>query len=394
MRSIPAIAALFLLALCAGPSLARDDEPSLAGKTLSEWLTMLREDKNPDHRRAALLALERIGPQKSRKIVPAIIVSLREDSEEKVRAAAAVALGRIAGKARADKDDDLRLEPIRDALAAALRTDQSGRVREAAATGLGRLEGDARAVVGTLALALKDTHPGTRTAAADALRRMGKDAREALPELQQVLADKNADRLTRIQAALALGRIGPPDARSAVPVLRDVLADTRAHPELRKAAAETLGQFGPDAVDAVPALAAALSAKDSPLALRRAAAGALDQLGPDAQAALDALVAAVSGSRKDDDKYVRSLSLHAIARIRDFGPKHEMVITALLTAVDDNVIEVRIAAIDALASLGAEGLRDQAKTVAARLTEVSRDSQKVVAEAAQEALKKINKGSP
>src|SRR5271165_5714262 len=74
---------------------AAEDEPMLRHRTLSEWLGMLREDPAPEKRRAALLAVELIGPGKSPKVVPAVIAALRDDSDEKLREAAAAALGRI-----------------------------------------------------------------------------------------------------------------------------------------------------------------------------------------------------------------------------------------------------------------------------------------------------------
>jgi HEAT repeat protein len=74
---------------------------------------------------------------------------------------------------------------------------------------------------------------------------------------------------------------------------------------------------------------------------------------------------------------------------QELGDERKPAIEGILTAMDDNVLEVRIAAIEALGNLGTEGLGDQKKAVAARLTAATRDPQKAVSEAAKVALKKL-----
>ncbi len=85
-RSLMAVLVLALLALVS-PLRAEDDDPSLRGKKLSEWIDLLQNGKNVDERRAGLLAVKLIGPRKSRKVVPALIAAVRENSEVKIRAA-------------------------------------------------------------------------------------------------------------------------------------------------------------------------------------------------------------------------------------------------------------------------------------------------------------------
>jgi len=201
--------------------------------------------------------------------------------------------------------------------------------------------------------------------------------------LQTALKNAKLERLTRIHCAHALGRIGDAEA---VPALKDILADPSNDSELRRACAEALGQMAEKAVEAVPALAAALIAKDSDVGLRRAAAESLDRMGADARSALPALRTAL----KDEDQFVRSLSLHALSHLdRDLGDDRKSVIDGILAAMDDNVLEVRITAIEALGNLGAEGLGDQSKAAVTRLTAATRDPQKAVSEAAKVALKKL-----
>ena len=129
-----------------------------------------------------------------------------------------------------------------------------------------------------------------------------------------------------------------------------------------------------------------LTAKDTDLGLRRACAESLDQMGVDARPALSALRTAL----KDDDQFVRSLSLHAISRMgKELGEDRKAAVLGVLTCMDDNVLEVRVAAIEALGNLGTEGLGDQSRAVILRLTEAKRDPQKAIGAAAEVALKKL-----
>jgi HEAT repeat protein len=387
MKWTLAVPALLVLALHA-PARADDDDPTFQGKKLTEWLQMLQSDAKPERRRVAVFAVEQIGPRRSKKVLPALVMALRDDTEEQVRERAAGALGRIADKVvnSTESSDSFPFDALRDGLSTALRGDKSSRVRETAATSLGRLKGKAVGAVGALAAALKDTNPGTRTAAADSLRRLGPDAQEALPDLQQVLQDKTSDRLTRVQCALAIGRIGAPDALPALPALQAVLGDAKAPAEVRKASAEALAQLGKDAAPAAAALGQALTTPGTDLTIRREAAVALDAIGPDGKAALPALIQAF----KDEDKFVRSHAMHAISRYgKDLGPEGKAAITGLLRGLDDDVLIVRVAAIETLGELGAEGLGADLKAVTDRLTDATRDTQKAVSEAATAALKKI-----
>ncbi|HZV06452.1 MAG TPA: HEAT repeat domain-containing protein [Gemmataceae bacterium] len=375
------MALAFALLLCAVSIRAEEDEPQFRGKKLSEWIEQLQNGKTLRDRKAGLLALQLIGPRKSRKVTQALIAAVRENTEDTIRIGAAHALGEIAAKAR--DEDDIPIEKIRDALAASLRTDKKPNVRRACAKALGEMKGRATLAVDVLAIALKDADAGTRTEAAGALRQLGRNAYDALAELQTALRNAKLERLTRLHCADALGQIGSDEA---VPSLKEVLADNKSDMELRRACAHALGELGQKAANAVPALASALTAKESNVELRRACAEALDGIGSEARPALTALRTAL----KDEDQFVRSLSLHAISQMgQELGDERKLAIDGILTVMDDNVLEVRIAAIQALGNLGAEGLGDQNKAVVARLTAATRDPQKAVSEAAKVALKKL-----
>jgi HEAT repeat protein len=385
LRALPIAIAVLLLAI---PCLRADDEPVLQGKKVSEWVKALQGDTDVKVRRVAVYALQYFGVNQHQRTVTPLITAMREDTSEEVRESAAAALGSLSAKARKDMVPGYRVEAVRDALAAALRGDKAGRVREAAATSLGRLENDAAGAVGPLAAALKDSHAGTRAAAAETLRRLGPDAADALGKLQEVMQDATADRATRMGCALAIGRIGAPKAVPAVPSLQAVLTDAKAPADLRKAAAESLALLGKDASAAVGALAEVLIAPASEVPLRRAAAAALDSMGAEASPALPALVKSLDD--RTQDRFVRCQVMHALGQCgKVLGDQQKAVVTAILRCLDDSVLEVRLAAIETLGALGADGLGGDRKAVIERLADAERDTVTAIRAAATAALKKI-----
>ena len=260
-----------------------------------------------EKRRIALLAIELVGPAKSKNILPAMVSALRNDSEAVIRAAAAQGLGNIAIKCRNAKQD---FGPGRDALFSAVRTDNSGAVREAAVTALGKLDpGDVRPAVPALIERLKDEYPGVRTAAAATLFKLGREAVEAVAALGAVVADAKNDRTTRVWAVHALGKIGAPEASVALPALQKVLEDDATPLEIRTAIVEETGSFGKDASPVVPLLAKLLGDDGSPVELRNAAVTTLEKLGPNARAALPVLKKVAH----DKDKFIRGMA-HAVLR--------------------------------------------------------------------------------
>jgi HEAT repeat protein len=82
--------------------------------------------------------------------------------------------------------------------------------------------------------------------------------------------------------------------------------------------------------------------------------------------------------------------MRAIGRYgSDLGPEGKAAVTGLLRCMDDGILDVRVTAIETLGALGADGLGADLKAVTDRLTDATRDSQKVVSEAAAASLKKI-----
>jgi len=209
----PLFVACLLLVFAATASRAQKPEPSPPGKTLAQWLALLREpptdpkkpdrdwslapmalarigapaapgvaaalrDGSPSTRRRAAVSLLAMGP-KGQAGIPDLIQALK-DTEASVRKTSAAALASI-GTASSE---------VVTALAAALK-DPEAAVREATATSLGRLR--AQAAIAALTEATKDTNGAVRQAAERALRRVeGRD--EAVP--QKGPPSKNAPKAT------------------------------------------------------------------------------------------------------------------------------------------------------------------------------------------------------
>jgi len=375
MARLVLVASFCFLSACAlsAKALADDekDEPVFRGKKSAEWLAILRGDKQPTRRRAALIALNAFGP-KAKFVIPAVSETLRKDESEEVRTAAAQLLGNFIPPALAEKAD---IRSGLEALTVALRVDKADRVREASAASLGKIGVEARAAVPSLAAALKDKHAGTSAAAAESLAAMAEVARSAAPALIETLKDKDADRFARGFAAIALIRIGGSESGLATPALTEAVADAKAPTALRETSVRLLGQLGKDAQPAVPTLARAL--KDKSVEIRRAAAGALAELGPLSKEALPDLEAAV----KDKDKNVRCSAIYALG---SFGKDAAKTVPMLAGCVRENIVEIRLAAIRSLGNIGVDS--KEAKNA---LLDAARESQTDIREAATDALKKL-----
>jgi HEAT repeat protein len=384
------LAFMTLIALPLSYCHAEDDDPVVYKKPLSEWLTILKSDKTEKNRRAALIALGDVG-LRSRKTVSAVSGALHDDESAGVREAAAQLLGKLAFKAvdllpeaqgavRVNLQDDLKLSL--SALMEALRGDKMAKVRTSAATGLGRLGPDAAPALAALIGALKDKDDAPRAAAAEALGRIGPKASDAVPSLLECLKDKKADRFVRIYAAFALGRTDG-DIPVIVPALSETLGETDAHTEVRKAAAESLAylaQIKKNTAESYPVMVKVLTKEPGKksLEVRRAAASALNQMKPEAKAVLPDLKSALT----DEDKFIRSQVLHIIGQLGPDGS--EAVPDVIGRLKEDQVLEVRLAAIEALGALGVNS-----KEVVEALNAASRSSIAGVREAAKEALKKV-----
>ena len=69
------------------------------------------------------------------------------------------------------------------------------------------------------------------------------------------------------------------------------------------------------------------------------------------------------------------------------------MVAVLLSRIDDDVVEVRVAAVQAVGALGKDALGPDLKPVTARLTQAAGDSRPEVRDAATAALARL-KGKP
>ena len=167
-----------------------------------------------------------------------------DENNSEVRRAALIVLVKIVGP-----DDKAAAAAIRRAL-----TDADGEVRANAALALSNIGGkEAVAAVPVLLDSLRRGDVELRRLSAAAFRNIGPDAKAAVPELVKVLLDPDEE--TRTNAALALGGIGA-NAESAIPALVNVIANGQEKSPTRIEAAVALSRIGecPAAVKAVPTL--------------------------------------------------------------------------------------------------------------------------------------------
>ncbi len=349
-------AALFTLAACLSFGMAsanaavqekkKDplDEPIL-GKTVGEWIKILRTHEDVKYRRVALLALEGSNTAGTTGL-PALLNAIEKDKETVVRQEAVALLGRL---------DPTKSRGATKALVEALQTDKAGEVREAAAAALGTslFLKDAENYVSTLAEALKDPHTGTRIAAVGTLRNLEENARAAFPALFDAAANAKENAQVRAAAVHIVSRYAKNDPKT-VPLLLDLLKSADTPAALREAAADGLGRSGTDAADVVAALCGTLADKN--LELRKASAVALGKLGVKAKAGWPTIKERV-GYKLDKgearpieaDSSIRN---HLIRLTGILAKNSDEAVKALTeSAVHDTSTENRIAAIQELGEL-------------------------------------------
>src|SRR5581483_9872651 len=117
---------LIVVMFVGGPAALHAGEDEVLGKKGSEWLKILREHKEVKFRRAAIIALEVIGPR-GKGVLAGLYESLEKDSDPEIRREVALLLGRMGPEAKGAVG----------ALGAALKGDKAEVVREAAAQALG-----------------------------------------------------------------------------------------------------------------------------------------------------------------------------------------------------------------------------------------------------------------
>jgi HEAT repeat protein len=178
---------------------------TIDGKTMYEWMKVLKETKDPGVKVRAIHALQFYGKE-AREVVPGILAALKNTMDASVKVNGVIAIGLIGLDAK-----DLR-EGI-DTLIRLLH-DNQGIVRYQAARALGRLGSDAAPAIPALVSKVKDsTASEIRSAVAYALgsagwdREKGPDAR-AIHGLLSMLDDVCHD--VRMEALFSLIILGPP----------------------------------------------------------------------------------------------------------------------------------------------------------------------------------------
>ncbi len=269
---------------------------------------------------ARMLAL--MGPNAA-VAVPQLISALK-DGSGKVRMMAAMALGEIG-------------HPAKEAVPALLEAanDKSDFVRALAAGALGKTGRGAKGVVPALIGMLGDKHREVRRAAATGLGDIGQADEPVLNALIATLG-KDPDSAVRVDAAQALGQLGP-KAKSAVPALLRALKDG----DVQRYAAEALGRIGRSAVQ--PLIDLAVRGKSE--AVRLGAIRGLGKLGPVAKSAVPVLLKCL----RDKSADVRKATARALPEIK---PVEKKVIAALASRLGDKDMYVRTVAAGALGDVG------------------------------------------
>ena len=206
-----------------------------------------------------------------------------------------------------------------------------------------RMEGSMDETISQLLADLADENPHVRDPAIDQLVELGLREDRVVPHLISQLTSKN--RNCRFWTVSILGRIGP-RAETAVPALTRLLEDKDQTDAVRSMAANTLGLVG---ARGVPALAKQLANADDPF-LRRQAASALGRTSLSGDTGIAALIDALA----DPDVDVRII---AVGSLTQFG-KH--AIQHLREAVLRRDARTQMYAAEALLRITPEGLRDAA----------------------------------
>jgi HEAT repeat protein len=304
--------------LCAGQLAYGADAtaPSYGGKSVSQWLAVLKlddaQEANREQRRRAAHALGQIGPQ-AKEAVPALCEALDSLSME-VRHYAADALGRIGPEA---KDGVTKLiESLQDKA-------NDEHVHRLAARALGRIGPAASGATAALRQSLQSNDLVLRVEAAVALWHIAQ-REEAWTALGAIIPRNQTE--GPYQAVMALPQFGAAAQR-----LSDVVVAALKHPsaDVRRAAACVLPAFGASVLQPVAAV--------------------LDgDAGASAESAVFVL-GEVCGQLRRDKFHDPQLDRAGFAALR---PVTAVAVRALVGRLSDKRPEVRQAAVRAVAELG------------------------------------------
>ncbi len=387
---------LYLLSLFIAAPIAMADEPSFNGRTVTEWMAMVKEDALPRKRKAAIIALGQIASESKdahKAVLTAIVKAMKTDANAGVRGQAAAILGQ---------------QPTESAplfvpdFAEALRSERDTDTRREIATSLGRFGKLSQTSVTPLIDVLKDQSPRTRAAAAEALGRIGKDAQLSAVEMTALTTD--ADRNVRYAAVFALGRIEPENTEMTSAAILALLQAERANEakvlahasvgsaaiwvirrdsEIVAASIVSLGLLGEKNADVTRSVATYL--RDPDPEIRQHAVLSLGKFGSVTKAVEANLTATFAN---DPDKQVRQYALQTLCSI--YSSDSKTILPSLLTRLKaDPDYEVRVAIAEEIGGFGM-AFKDN-KDVLNALRDAQRDSQVKVREAASLAIRQMNK---
>jgi HEAT repeat protein len=311
------------------------------------------------------LAAEALGQmgEAADEAVPALVRSLRH-LNPLVRANAAEALGKMGAAAG---DSRVALEKACG--------DEDGRVRAEAYRALGALASSVRIAEQTLLVGLQDSDPLVRAATVEALGRAGLSCDEAIAEVVRMLQDSSdqvkvqatqvlpvlagptpevIDTLCRcleqddsawvqMQAAQALGKLGPPAAAAGAALLRSALTGPE---EVRDQAMRAIARIQPP--ETPQAFLAGL--RDASSDIRKVASGGWIK----APAIPDEVVPALVEALRDPETQVRANAAMALSRLESIPPE---AVSLLATCAADPSDTVRLNAVMALQG-ASEGTAD------------------------------------
>lgn len=336
-------------------------------KDLSALIAQLENDDAASRWQAAR-DLGRLGDEAS-EAVPALLDAL-DDPDVSVRLHAATALGRIG---------DSREQVVRRLMRAV--GDEKTRVRLAAVNSVRQLVADPAKLVplavdlleqddqllvsraietiimrGEKAVPFLIEALGNKRAAywaCLAIEEMGKTARETQPALTRLIA-RTEDRGTKVQALLALGKLGPPSDEAREQILSALSADSGV--SVQTAAAFAAGSL--EISGATDRLEKTRESDDKLLSM--VSAWALAKLQPENEKQLRGAVEKLVLGLASDDPTVR---LTAAETLQMLPPHPELVGPRLVELLDESDPVVAFNVVEALASLGPEAARRAGKAL-------------------------------
>lgn len=332
-------------------------------------------DQNPKVRKAAVAALDAIGPD-ARDAVPALIEVLKDD-DFNVRQAAADALENIQLKTKAIVADEAEIKNVRLLVNTTRLESGDWMIQTAALNKLAEMGSEAVIALPELIRIIEDRsdwrdqfYNQVLKGAVTVLGNIGPEARAATPALINLMDNK--DYAVRMEVVKALDKIGPGTDSALIEAL---IQAVRGKPELialrdsfakilpssyeylayrgitygdqdcdvRREAAASLGRFGADAVAAVPALLDA-TLTDINDNVKRQAAISLCRIQPGSGAAMIALEKAIN------DKQGTFTRETALLELRNIPLEYRASwVPRILYCLDDIEEGVRLNAVKTLA---------------------------------------------